>query len=401
MEVFVASSLLILALMAIIFVFRKTFLLSDWISKGLIQGNTYSELQLIQNHPSIPLFQEKTFIEFVSGSGAMSEIQDQAGLILERSLARELGYAVQMVQHYSEPGRLVVEVSAKGASSLRQGNTLWTIHKKTGRILPTIRDAKTGRFVEQAKSVGPSAVSKATKLASVIVSAAHVISGADVINKLNQLNAKVDFLIAARRIDQWAELESIYHHLREVSSSGDVSRSDLLDNYRRIGNLRIQSRKEILHRLESIEDPRSWGPFRTLFSMKKNTDKKTANEIEAATELRQFYYTSLNMQLALSIVLDLDQQFTSLTVSEERDQLQKILDLLETRASFLVSKEVASRNQVASVKRQLGSLMTWYDAFEFNSLLDIDDKYTSYEIQDSNPKPSSLLLTQRPESKIN
>lgn len=74
-----------------------------------------------------------------------------------------------------------------------------------------------------AKLTGPLSTSTrvAANLTMAVITVAHIISGADLAKKLNKLDSKVDFLVAAHRIDQLARIEGVYRQAKEILPSAN------------------------------------------------------------------------------------------------------------------------------------------------------------------------------------
>jgi hypothetical protein len=68
--------------------------------------------------------------------------------------------------------------------------------KETGRMIPKLMGLD-GKVIESAKEVGKlkSVAGKVASLSSIIVGAAHIISGADVAKKVAQVGRDVQFLV--------------------------------------------------------------------------------------------------------------------------------------------------------------------------------------------------------------
>lgn len=116
--------------------------------------------------------------------------------------------AVQTVLLTSNELKLVYKFSSEATSLYQSGQAIIPLHAATGRHLPWMMD-KQGIIIEQAKE----ASMLGARLASVwalVVSAAHIISGMDVVKRLDHVDRKVSELLAGRAIDQDSKLMRTY-----------------------------------------------------------------------------------------------------------------------------------------------------------------------------------------------
>lgn len=133
---------------------------------------------------------------------------------------------LQTLRQWGGRSEMVVAASAEATKAARTGATI--IGEKG---LPFVR-GKTGQFREVMKEVGRGrkAIAGAAAVSTIVISAAHMISAADLARTLNQVDQKLDLLHAYRQIDQAATLERIYTSARELLASP-------LDEVRRIHDL--------------------------------------------------------------------------------------------------------------------------------------------------------------------
>jgi len=119
---------------------------------------------------------------------------------------------------------IAYEFSKRGMRLYKSGEAVIPMAKDAGGALPVLSDSHTARFIEMAKGrrIDPA---KFAQISAIVVSVAHVISGMDVVRRLDVLDRKMDILIAGREIDQKAELESIYQMAKE-RLSGSISSRD-------------------------------------------------------------------------------------------------------------------------------------------------------------------------------
>jgi len=115
-----------------------------------------------------------------------------------------------------EAGTYTVRFSEKGAKLLK-AKELKLMTDKAGGQLAVLVDGS-NRTREQARSLTRLAKSPRfiANIGTLVVSAAHIISGQDLAKKLDKLSEKVDFLIEGRRIDQIAKIEGVYRQAKEI-----------------------------------------------------------------------------------------------------------------------------------------------------------------------------------------
>ncbi|MBA3914829.1 MAG: Ig-like domain repeat protein [Acidobacteriales bacterium] len=120
---------------------------------------------------------------------------------------------------------LLYKFSREATALYEAGKLTIPLHRKSGRLLPWMMD-KNGLVFEQAKS----ATMMAARLASVwavVVSTAHIISGMDVLKRLEKIDKKLDFLVAGRATDQEATLGAKCAKVTLVSGSASFSTATL------------------------------------------------------------------------------------------------------------------------------------------------------------------------------
>jgi hypothetical protein len=150
---------------------------------------------------------------------------------------------------------IAYEFTKRGMRLYKSGEAVIPMAKDAGGALPILSDSGTGRFIEMAKGrrIDPA---KFAQISSIVVSVAHVISGLDVVRRLDVLDRNMDLLIAGREIDQKAKLESIYQMAKERLSGSISSRDqeDLLRWRKDLYELRSVWREELEHLIKTSPD---------------------------------------------------------------------------------------------------------------------------------------------------
>jgi len=200
-------------------------------------------------------------------------------------------------------GQLVmaVQFTEAGTGALKAGSAYIPLHGDSS-VLPMLADKETGRFLEIAKCKSPNLL-KLAEVSALIVSAAHVIAGMDVVKRLDKVDRKLDELLAGRVIDQRAKLKRIYlmagELLAGVMTEGDRNqlrgyRSELLD-------LRLGWQGELARSLRQAPDPNKVSLINQLTKFGQGRREAKLKEAlnENADRLR-LYRTAFLMDLCLA-----------------------------------------------------------------------------------------------------
>ncbi|HXE31307.1 MAG TPA: hypothetical protein VN515_05855 [Terriglobales bacterium] len=126
-------------------------------------------------------------------------------------ILRYLPDATNIVNLAAEVGRngdFAVHFSAAGIGGMKSG-VYKLMMTADGTTLPVTRDVATGKLVEIGR-IGPAALSAVAQIGSIVVSAAHIISGMDVVSKSADLHSDVrlikDLIVQKHR----SELETLW-----------------------------------------------------------------------------------------------------------------------------------------------------------------------------------------------
>lgn len=260
---------------------------------------------------------------------------------------------------------VVWEISDKGKKLIKTGKAELVFHNKSGKLLPAIKDAKTGRFIEQFKGKVPNVGFRIVKLSNVLVNCAHIISGANISKRIKILDKKVEYLIAGRKIDQLSKIETNYNLARELLfcplNGNDISTLKLLHK----DNLELRSvwRREMELKLDKIEDPNNIIWIKKLFSRQKTRDNKLKQSIiecEFEKEIRLIDFT-IFFDLALCHAIGNSSAFINTSLSDEIKRLNKIGKILNKKKSYI--KETSKNDDVESVIKYLDYVNEKYSSF--------------------------------------
>jgi hypothetical protein len=161
--------------------------------------------------------------------------------------------AVEGISIATSRSDIIYTFSQEALDLYRKGDAIIPVHEASGKFLPLMQD-RSGKIIEQAKG----AVTMAPRIAeicSLVISTAHIISGVDLVKRLERLKKSVDVLVAGRGIDQDARLERLFTQARGLLRL-DLSeaRLDLLFDIRyQLYELRQVWAREIKHSMTGID----------------------------------------------------------------------------------------------------------------------------------------------------
>lgn len=185
------------------------------------------EIAFLRKLPPSPLTRLR-FNEAAALSGSFgTEMERYCNESLSRVLSGDgVNVAVQSLVLSSNELTLVYNFSSAATHLYETGRATIPLHTESGRLLPWMVD-KSGRIIEQAKGASMLAV-RLAQAWSVVVSAAHIVSGLDVLKRLEEIDRNVSILVAGRRIDQDAQLDRIYTEARGILA-GKLYHSSIRD----------------------------------------------------------------------------------------------------------------------------------------------------------------------------
>jgi hypothetical protein len=238
---------------------------------------------------------------------------------------------------------MLVSASKDGTALIKEGMASIARHG-SGKALPMVRDVKTGQWVEMMKEAkGAKAMARLASISTAIVGAAHIISGADIAKRLKEVDAKINLLLAYRRIDQMAALERIYTSARELSAgpATDEKRWELWRLRGELRELRIRWRRELRHRLGLIEDPSSAAWYAKMFRAIPPVYRGAHATIHGKITEGQLHISLIEYSLRLDQVLAVSsgtiREF-ELTLAGELAELESLAELLKAKAGMISSK---------------------------------------------------------------
>lgn len=281
-------------------------------------------------------FQESLDLERFAEASATSATTSLTRLLADHT-ADGIVVAIQSVRLTQQGAEMIVSASAAGRQLLREGKAVIPFHRVTGARLPLLTDVQTGKIIEHLKEMPVSAVtSKLASISSMVVGAAHLVAGADLAKRLSRLESKLDFMLTARRIDQFATLERVYVSARELALR-EMDRDRRLEMWRLRGELReLRSawRQEFRLKLERSEDPANASWFERLFSTDRSVDQRVCADIcEGQAEVAFIEY-SMRLEYVLAVGSGTFEEFQH-SQKDELEQLDQLRKLLQEKAAYI------------------------------------------------------------------
>ena len=382
-ELFTEYTLIILIIITVIFsiLVYRVYLKRDSNNEGKIE-NIYSETDnIIINSP----IQSLPFDTFIADPKTFSnEIMKSAQDNLNIQVLSELG--LKNLTHIKDistsvkkihENEIIFTLSNNGKALIKSGRAKYVKHK-SGGFVPVIK--KNNKFLEQFKGNKLSKGAKLAKLTSIVVNAAHVISGQDQMKKLKEVDRKLDFLIEGRKIDQFAELESIYNSAKDMIADGfSPSLNGHLIELRR-KNMKLISiwRQETELKLNNVEDPINVKWLKKVFNWEKGRVRKEVNKFCEFESQMQFYDASLRLHYALCQIDNSVPYYLSTTLPEELKRFKKVKQLMDEKAGFI--KNHTDVEAVETIINNMNYILSKNSLLSLNNVQ--DEEYELIESMD-------------------
>lgn len=276
-------------------------------------------------------------------------------------LALGFNGAQMIVEH----GQVVVRFTPQ-ATRLLKANELRFMVDKFGKRLATLV-GKSGKTVQNARLVGP--LSKGTAIASnlvvAVVTAAHIISGADLAKKLKSVGKNVDFLVAAHRIDQLARVEGVYRQAKEILylRQTDQARWELHQLGRELFEVRSAWRRELTYHLNNLHRKEEskvffvrWFQGRALC----RHDEDIADRVSAGQAEIQLINGSIAIHMALAQAAGTLSTFLEVSLHDEMEELKQLEALLEDRIRLIHNRHPKLKGRAAEACHHLADVRRMY-----------------------------------------
>ena len=316
------------------------------------------EIATLRQLPPSPItrisFDDAMFSERF-GSAIEQYCNDSLGIALSGD---GLNVLVQSVLLSSNELNLVYKFSPAGTRLFEAGQASIPLHRESGRLLPLMRD-RSGQFIEQAKGANMLAPRLAASWA-LVVSAAHLIAGVDVVKRLNEIDRNLSLLAQGRRIDQVSKLDRIYTESRSLLRGRiDTSVVQKLKTYRyETYELRKTWCREISHSLDSLNLPdRDWWHYSSWWLRKKREDEAITFLVPIAQNL-EMLRVALLTDACLALASGTTEDFFENAVPSERSLWAHAIAELDRLKNHF--RKDATRDQIkiisAGVDRYFGIL---------------------------------------------
>ncbi len=205
-----------------------------------------------------------------------------------------------------------------------------------GRI-PALVDS-TGKIVEMGK-IGKNLGLVATSLMTMVVSVAHFISTADLVERIKNIDKKIDWLVAMRRIDQLAKYERIFVAAREhcMRPIGEREQMELRRMRYELRELRAILRREwetAINQLE-VKPPRVNGLFYKLIPQSvewaiQSEQQRLEQELDKMLPYPVLIELGWRLELVLAMASKTEVEFAA-SLTDELKQVAKVLHLIEEK----------------------------------------------------------------------
>jgi hypothetical protein len=254
-----------------------------------------------------------------------------------------------------EKGTYLVRFAPDAAKRLGTKELHLVTNKTTGKLMPMLANSK-NEYAAHAQMAGK--LTKGTKLASstvtAIVSAAHIISGADVCRKLETVSDKADFLVAVHRISQLAQVEGVYRQAKELAYLGlnDRTQCEIHRLGRELFEVRSAWRRELLYHLGKLKKKGESKKFLLRFFQGRAVDKhdkKTAASIVSGMVEIQLINASMAIHLALAQAAQTTDIFLGVTLRDELEDLRLLSERLHKSRTLINTRNQVQRRQAKEV----------------------------------------------------
>ncbi len=290
-------------------------------------------------------FGELSFEEVFSGDSAIEQpLTKQLKDHLDRyfwahGIAQMGNIIVQSIQFSMQKKEFIVVFSPEGQRLLGIG-----MLKMMGGRLPMLVDAKTGQIVEIGRIISSSMGRFIGPMWSLIISVSHIISTADLINRINKLDRKVDWLIEMRSVDQFATIERIFYAAREVCSQpiDEHAKNKLWGMAQELRQLRIALRNECKVKIDQIPTETTLKDMIPILGKREKQHK--IQQFEAAQrEIIARLYT-IEMILRMELVLAVARREETIffrSLVKELNSIESMLQRLDDKGVVLLQPSQA------------------------------------------------------------
>ena len=216
-----------------------------------------TQVQPTEIQPPAPALREVSFKQALESDALATGLEALANKQVEYALSLKAENAVvRAVGLSEEQDKLIIAYERRGSAVPEAGEAVIPLDRQSGKFLPMLKDAKTGRSIEIAKRAPLRGTRTADNAAALLAGVAHVTSGMNVLHNLREVDRRLSALAEGRSIDQLAEIETIYNRLSEIFSRPNwmERRPDLIASRDQLFKLRATWRRELEQVLESAPE---------------------------------------------------------------------------------------------------------------------------------------------------
>jgi HAMP domain-containing protein len=364
------STLSIVLLIALIECMRRLLRFTQGSSSTLVLSDSQTVAATVSDLPQKPdnLFTRLSFRESLDPEKYAEASRASALYDINRELARNAADGVvvtlQSAKLLKSGAEVVVSASKAGKELLKAGKAE-LVRDGVQNAMPLLRDVKTGKIIETMKEAkSAKALAKVASLSTMVVGAAHIISGADIANTLKEHGAKLDLLLEYRLIDQLAALERIYTAAQELCA-GPITPGKQAELWRLRGEvreLRITWRREYENLLSKIENPQSAAWYIKTFGFIQAVEKIPHQAVHDKIKEGQHHIIlidySLRIDQALAVTSGTVREF-EISLKGELDELIALSQLMKRKNSYIHEK--FSDLQVQEIEKGFSNISSAYD----------------------------------------
>ena len=337
----------ILTLLAVIYFWRDTKTKSEEFD-FTSESNPFPKESHLHEIQSENVFSKLSFNDSLDPQKFIEASEECAKNQISNSLENYYGdgisIAVNSLRLKGSSTEMLVTASKNGKELLKSGKVVFA-KTKSGKLLPKLRNVETGRFTETLKpKVALGKAGKAANLAAIVVSAAHIISGADTVKRLKEIDTKLNKLIAFHEFDKLATLERIYSQAGELLLSPLNAKKKEILWFRRgeLRELRNAWRRQAEYLLSQIHDPSQKGIIKKLWDKmtggSSRNDRIVYSEISRATPQLSLIEYTFRMEYSLAVASDTLPQF-QFSLDKEMQDFKNLSSLLEKKKDLIRSSD--------------------------------------------------------------
>lgn len=339
-----ATFIYLVSALSVLFVIGWIAIKNDYVVSRFFKDNVIYRIKSISQRSLAienkqDVLTKMSFEEIIGGSQLMETMSDTVMEDINKTISgRSVGLADSMIkgiEYIQESNEYIVKFSKEGQKLLKS-DAAKLVKKKSGKLIPQLK--RGGKFVEHAELTGKGrkVLKNLSKVSTLAIGIAHIISGADMAKKMDKLLDDTGFIIADRENERMAELEAIYKTIKEMllENNGTLSPKEVYQYTHKLYKLRSNWRRNIEHKLKQIKNPKNKFWVKRIFT-RKSDDKKVYKEISNCMSDFQKVRSSLYLQLAICYETDSLQNFQANMLESEIKDNERTLELLKSKGDYI------------------------------------------------------------------